>query len=124
MTTYKVERLCTWSGMIGVVLFFCGFIFSQFIPPPSPSWTQEQVVAHYVEHASGIRTGMVLMMISGLFISPMVGVISAQLKRMKGISPALVYAQISGGTRPMPCSSLFRQVCFSSRLTGLIARRN
>jgi hypothetical protein len=98
MNQFKVERLCTWSGMVGVTLFFLGFIFSHFIPPPSPSLSQEQVVAQYQQNANGIRTGMVVMMISGMFIMPMVGVISAQLKRIKGISPALTYAQISAGT--------------------------
>lgn len=84
--------------MVGVTLFFLGFIFSHFIPPPSPSLSQEQVVAQYQQNANGIRTGMVLMMISGMFIMPMVGVISAQLKRIKGITPALTYAQVSAGT--------------------------
>lgn len=98
MNRYKVERWCTWSGMIGVVLFFCGFLSSRFIPPPSPSLTVEQVVMHYQQHANGIRLGMVVMMISGMFIAPMIGVISSQLRRIKDVSPALIYGQVSAGT--------------------------
>lgn len=101
MNRFKVEKLCTWSGMVGVTLFFMGLVLSGFFPPPSPSLTQEQVVTHYQTHANGIRTGMVIMMISGMFIAPMIGVISAQMKRMQGISPALTYAQISAGTANM-----------------------
>jgi hypothetical protein len=98
MSPFTIQRLCTWGGLLGVVLFFLGFAFSGFIPPPSPSLTQEAVAAHYQQHATGIRSGMVLMMISGMFIPPLVGVIAAQMKRIPGLPPALIYAQISAGT--------------------------
>jgi hypothetical protein len=97
VTSSKIERLCAWSGSAGITLFFVGFLLAHFIPPPSPSLSQEQVVAQYQQNANGIRSGMVLMMISGMFIMPMVGVISAQLKRIKGITPALTYSQITAG---------------------------
>jgi len=98
MTQYKMQRLCVWSGMVGVTLFFMGFLLAGFIPPPSPSLTQEQVASYYQINATGIRSGMVIMMISGMFMAPQIGVISAQLKRIPGVSPALVYAQLSAGT--------------------------
>lgn len=98
MNRFRVERICAWCGVVGVVLFFFGFLSSRFIPPPSPSRTMEEVVAHYQLHANGILIGMVVTMFSGLFMSPLIGVISAQMKRIKGISTALVYGQISAGT--------------------------
>lgn len=33
--------------MIGVLLFFTGIVLSNFFLPPSPSWSMEQVAAHY-----------------------------------------------------------------------------
>lgn len=101
MTTYRVERWCTWSGLLGVILFFLGFVISGFIPPLPASSTVEQVVAHYQAHANGIRGGMVLMMTSGMFVAPMIGIISAQMKRIPGASPALAYGQIAAGTANM-----------------------
>lgn len=98
MSIARVERLCVWSGLVAIVLFFCGFIFSGFIPPLSPAMTAEELVNHYQTHTIGIRTGMVLMVISCMFMAPLIGVISAQMRRMKGVSPALVYTQISAGT--------------------------
>ena len=83
--------------MIGVILFFCGFVFSHFVPPPSPSLTQEQVVLHYQTYANEIRGAMVIFIISGMFVVPMFGLISAQIKRMEGVSPALCYAQLCAG---------------------------
>ena len=97
MTRYQIERWCAWSGMIGVILFFCGFVFSHFVPPPSPSLTQEQVVLHYQTYANEIRGAMVIFIISGMFVVPMFGLISAQIKRMEGVSPALCYAQLCAG---------------------------
>ena len=97
MNRYQVERWCAWSGMIGVTLFFSGFVFSHFVPPPSPSLTQEQVVLHYQTYANEIRGAMVIFIISGMFTAPMFGLISAQIKRMEGVSPALSYAQLCAG---------------------------
>lgn len=98
MTSFQVQRWCTWSGTLAVGVFFLGFVISGFIPPPSPSLTLIEVTTYYRDHASGIRIGMVLTMISGMFVLPMVGVISAQLKRISGISPALTYSQIATGS--------------------------
>lgn len=98
MNPYTVQRFYTWSGVIGVLIFFFGFVFAGFFPPPSPSWDVERVVAHYQQHANGIRAGMVMMMISGMFIAPLVAVISAQMRRIPGAHPVMVYGQLSAGT--------------------------
>ncbi|MET0988479.1 MAG: hypothetical protein ABW034_24030 [Steroidobacteraceae bacterium] len=98
MNQFTVQRACAWSGMVGVVLFFLAFVLADFLPPLSPSLTPEEVAAHYREHSRGIIVGMLLMMFSGMFITLLVGVISAQLRRIPTVSRALVYAQISAGT--------------------------
>ena len=98
MLQTNTQKLCAWSGFVGVMLFFTAFIFAGFIPPPGPYLTQDQVVAMYQANATGIRTGMVFMMISGMFISPMVAVISVQLKRIEGATPLMTYTQLSSGS--------------------------
>lgn len=98
MNPFTVQRMCAWSGMVGITLFVLGFLLSGFIPPLSPMMTPEEVVRHYQEHATGIRVGMVLVMISGMFVTVFVGVISAQIRRMHNVTSALTYAQISAGT--------------------------
>ena len=98
MNIYNVKRWCVWSGVIAVALFFVGFIFSYFVPPPSPSLTPEQVADHYRSHTFSIRVAMVVMCVSGMFMAPLVGEISAQIKRMQSVPPALRYAQISANT--------------------------
>lgn len=94
----KTQRLCAWSGIVGVAFFFVAFIFAQFIPPPGPSLTQEQVAALYQQNTNGIRIGMLFMMVSGMFISPLVAVISVHLRRIEGATPIMTYTQLSAGS--------------------------
>jgi hypothetical protein len=92
------QRLCAWSGLIGVIVFFSGMVLASFFPPPSPSWSVEAVAAHYQEHATGIRIGMLLMMISGMFIAPLVALISVHLRRLEKGTPLMTYTQLAAGT--------------------------
>ena len=98
MNPYTAQRLCAWSGIAAVALFFGALLLADFIPPLSPSLTPDEVVAHYREHHLGIIAGMVLMLISGMFYAPLTGVISAQLRRIPNLTPALIYGQLSAGT--------------------------
>lgn len=98
MNRYSLQRAGIWSGLIAITLFVLGFMLSGFIPPPSPSLTVEAVAAHYRDHATGIRAGMTIMMISGMFVPPLVAVISMQMRRIPEAHPLLVYAQLSAGT--------------------------
>ena len=93
-----IQRLCAWSGIVAVVLFFAAFFIALFIPPPGPYLTQAEVVAMYQQNATGIRIGMVSMMASTMFVSPVVAVIAIQMKRMEGATPILAYTQMSTGT--------------------------
>ena len=98
MFNSKTQRVCAWSGVVGVMLFFSAFLFAQFVPPPGPSLTQEEVVAMYQNNTTGIRIGMVLMMISSMFISPLVALISNHLRRIEGNNRLMTYTQLSSGT--------------------------
>lgn len=97
MSQEAFQKFCAWSGTICVVLFFGAFAFAGFIPPLSPSLSPEQVAAHYQEHAAGIRGGMVLMLISGMFYAAFTAVTSGQMKRIPGITPTVIYVQLVSG---------------------------
>jgi hypothetical protein len=83
--------------MAAVVLFFLAFIIAGFLPLPGPDMTQAQVVALYQDNGPRILLGMLFMMASGMFMAPMIGVISQQMDRMEGVPSALSYAQITAG---------------------------
>ena len=92
-----IQVACTWSGVVGVTLFFLGLWLPGFIPIPSPLLTPDQVVAMYQENLMAIRASMVLMLISGMFLPPIFAVVSIQLRRIEGATPVLCYTQLCAG---------------------------
>ena len=98
MDQMLIQRCYAWSGPIAMLLFFFGLLFSGFIPPLSPSMTQEQVVLHYQQHTTGIRVGMSLILLSGMFYAAFTAVMSGQMRRIPGVSPTLIYGQLAGGS--------------------------
>lgn len=98
MIQMTFQRVCAWSGVICVVLFFGAFALAGFIPPLSPSLPAEQVAAHYRDNTTGIRIGMDLMLLSGAFYAMFTAVMSGQMRRIPGVSPTMVYTQLGAGS--------------------------
>jgi hypothetical protein len=94
----RTQKICAWSGFIGTMIFFTGLLFAGWFPPPSPSLSPQDVADMYQQNTTGIRIGTLLIMISGMFIAPMVAVITVQMKRIEGKSSVLAYTQLSAGT--------------------------
>jgi hypothetical protein len=91
------QRICAWSGMVCVTLFFTAFAFAHFIPPLSPHMTAAQIAHHYQSHTNSIRFGAVLMLLSSMFYAAFTAVISAQMRRIPGIHPVAIYTQLAAG---------------------------
>ncbi|WP_148042113.1 hypothetical protein [Zhongshania marina] len=97
MNQNSFQRFCAWSAIICPLLFFCAFFMAGFVPPLSPSLTAAEVAQHYQEHSSGIRAGMILMLISGSFYAAFTAVSSAQLRRIPGVHSTVIYTQLVAG---------------------------
>jgi hypothetical protein len=91
------QRICAWAGVICVTMFFAAFFLAGFVPPLSPALPPAEVAAHYQEHLGGIRVGAGVMLISGAFYAVFTGLISAQMRRIPGIHPTVIYAQLAAG---------------------------
>lgn len=91
------QRICAYSGIICVLLFFGGFVAAGFLPPLSPSMSAAQVAAHYQAHTAGIRLGAGLIFLSSGFYVWFTAVISGQMQRIPGVYPTVIYAQLAGG---------------------------
>jgi hypothetical protein len=91
------QRVCAWSGAVCVTLFFAAFIAADFIPPLSPHSSALQVAVFYRAHATGIRIGGCIMLLSGMFYAAFTGVISAQMRRIPGVHMSAVYVQLAAG---------------------------
>jgi hypothetical protein len=91
------QRVCAWSGIACVTLFFAAFLAADFIPPLSPHLSAAQVAAFYRSHATGVKIGGCIMLLSGMFYAAFTAVISAQMRRIPGVHPAAVYVQLAAG---------------------------
>lgn len=97
MRAAEIDRLAVWSGAAAIILFFSGFIVAGFVPPLPPAMSIADVAVFYQTHALQIRIGMLLILISGMFMAPFVGLISTLLKRIDGLSPTIIYGQLVAG---------------------------
>ena len=91
------QRVCAWSGIVCVTLFFLAFVFAGFIPPLKAHSSAQDIADHYRDHTTGIRIGGIFMFLSGMFYAAYTAVISAQMRRIPGIHPAAVYTQLAAG---------------------------
>ena len=92
------QRLCAWSGVVFVTLFFIGFGgLAGFVPPPSPNENAAQIAQLFTDHAFRIRAGLVLTSLSSALLLPFFAVISVQLKRIEGAASPLAYLQMTAG---------------------------
>jgi hypothetical protein len=91
------QRVCAWSGVACVTLFFLAFAVAGFIPPLTPHMSAHDVAAHYQDHTTGIRIGGVIMLLSSMLYASYTAVISAQMRRIPGVHVAAYYTQLAAG---------------------------
>ena len=97
MNAAKIQRLCAWSGVANMSIYFIGMMIAGFLPVPSPALTAAQVAAMFHDNNTAILIGAVLMLASGCFLVPLIALISAFLKRIEGPMPIMAYGQIVAG---------------------------
>jgi len=91
------QRICALSGIICVLLFFGGFVAASFLPPLSPAMSAAEIAAPYRAHTTGIRLGAGLIFLSSMFYVWFTAVISGQMRRIPGVHPTVVNAQLAAG---------------------------
>jgi hypothetical protein len=92
------QKICAWGGVFCAVLFGIGLLLAGFVPPPSPSLTTAEIAALYRENANGIRGGMVLGLFGMAGWTAFVGVIAAQMRRMRTGSDLPALLQLGAGS--------------------------
>lgn len=92
-----IRRLCSWSGIATALTFFGGFVIAGFFPPPGPAMTAVDVDALFESRRLPILLGMMVWMLSGMFMCFFIGVLAEYLRKIPGAPPALSYAQIAAG---------------------------
>lgn len=93
----RAQQFCVWCGPGMAVLFGIGFLVADFIPPPSPDLSAEEMAALYQDNTAAIRIGLILTAIASALLGPYFAVITVQMRRMEGTRPALAYTQLALG---------------------------
>lgn len=93
-----LQKLCAWTGIPAMTLFFLGMVVMTFIPPLSPALDAEQVAQVYRTYTTEIRAGGMMVAISSIFAITFYAVVSIQLRAMEGTQrPVMAYAQLVAG---------------------------
>lgn len=85
-------------GIWSLLFLFLGFPGGNFLPPLHPDYTPAQTVRHYIRFESGVKAMAALMQFVGFFYPIYAATISGQISRIPGVSKAVVYSQLIGGT--------------------------
>lgn len=94
----KLQRLGAWCAAIYLGMFFVGWAgLGGYLPPPSPEAGATEIAAFYGQNTNILRAGLVLVQLSLIFYFPWIAVLSAQIKRIPGVSPVCTYTQLIGG---------------------------
>jgi hypothetical protein len=91
------QRVCVWAGLACPLVFFAGMLIAGLVPPMMPSMPMTDVAAHYRDHATTVRMGAVLIMVSSMCYPAFTAVISGQMRRIPGLHPTVVYTQLAAG---------------------------
>lgn len=91
------QRLCLLAGPLTLIGFAVGAIpIGHFVPPfIAPGDTAAQVAAQYAVHATRIRWGAMIAMISLSMLAPWGIAVAVQTRRLGGRSQTLCYVQIA-----------------------------
>ena len=94
----QIQLACAWFGPICILgyLIFWG-ILGHNIPPPTPGWSAEQLIANYFgPYHSDILAGMTGCAVVGILYVPWVSVLCVMMRRKEHESPVLANIQLLG----------------------------
>lgn len=92
------QRLCAWSGIACIIIFFVGFwVIAGFIPPPAPKLTGEQLGQLFTNNAVRIRIGMIVSLFAAALLASWSAAVTVLMLRMRGRVGVLAYTNLAVG---------------------------
>jgi hypothetical protein len=92
------QRLCAWSGIACIAVFFTGFaVVAGFIPPPSPDMTGDELIQLFNDDQTRIRIGMIISIFASVLLGSWAAVFTVQMHRMERSNSALAYTNLAMG---------------------------
>lgn len=80
-----------------IVTMGTGMLMSGLFPPIPPSATPDQVAAFYTDNPNQTRFGFYLVAMGAALFVPWSAILADQIKRIPGVTTALVYTQFGAG---------------------------
>lgn len=92
------QMVGVWCGL-GFVFwfFFASWPMAQFIPPPSPTLTGEQLLAKYADNIWMVRAAMPVGLIAGMLVVPFSVTMAIQIARLEGRIPFWAITCVAAG---------------------------
>jgi hypothetical protein len=121
------QWICWWSLPVFYNLFGLMFVFlGKVMPPPKPGLTQQEIVTFVESNARSMQSAWVLLSLTLGFASLSSGLIVTQMRRMRGVSPALAYAYLAVlAVAALPgclfCGLMFALAAFRQRDPQVVA---
>ena len=91
------QKMCAWGGPFCAGFLGVGLLMAGFVPPPSPNLGAVEIATIYQTNTNMIRAGMLLGLLGIAGYIALVGAISAQMRRMQGISRLPPDLQLGAG---------------------------
>lgn len=92
------QMIGVWCGYGFVLLFFiASWPIAEFIPPPSPLLSGEQLLSKYADNITMVRLAMPLGLIAGMLVVPFSITMAIQLARLEGRIPFWGFTCASAG---------------------------
>ena len=122
MTTTRMQIVCLWSAPIFIILYLMAFVgISEFVPPPGPSLSADEIVAIFNENRNGIRLGQILCLMFSILYMPWIAVVTLHMARVEGRYPVMAILSLVGAAVLfvwfMLCSIIWSIAAFRPDLT-------
>ncbi|HTK66428.1 MAG TPA: hypothetical protein VL595_28895 [Pseudonocardia sp.] len=92
----KIQMTCAASGLLMIALYGCGVAaFARMIPVHSPTDSAAEVVGAYLEHLTGVRVGMSMVMLGCSLMITWGAALATQTRRASPRYPILFHIQIA-----------------------------
>lgn len=93
------QKWLLWIGIVLAIIYWGSLAFlMEFLPPPSPLLSADQVVSLYADNNLQFRVGVVLQLTAFGFFLPWTIVFAIQMAREESGTPVLAILQILAGT--------------------------